>query len=580
MILEEQEIKILTIEDDDSLRQSIANYFTDSGFTVYEAGNSRDGLAAFRRYQPDIIFTDLCMPNGNGLNLLPVLRKESPYTPVVVISGAGKLNDAVEAMKLGAWDYIDKPVRELSMLEELSRKLLKQSRDIQNRQTSFVCFEQSNDLNINYDSLTGLPNRTLLAENFNRQADTNNKLILILLDLDNFKMTNATLGQPAADKLLQEIAKRLSDVLNVDDMAARIGRDEFVVLSPIDDSEIDSLVASMKGIFHEPFVIGSAELFITASMGVVNWPYDGATIDELLKHAEMSTLQAKERGRSSVQYYNPSFGVNARSRIELEAKLRRAFEREEFTLHYQPQIDIATGTIAGMEALLRWQQSDGKLIPPSSFISVLEESGLIIPVGEWILQNACTQYVSWLRQGMARINLSVNISAQQFKSGKLPATVVRILDEVGMDPACLCIELTESIVMEEIEETIRTLKTLRDLGISLSIDDFGTGYSSLNYLSSMPISELKIDRSFIATIPHDQNNAVIVNTIISMAHCMNIRVVAEGVETLEQLGHLTSRKCQIAQGYYFSKPLQANEVIGHMKLYSKSSSPLDPPKKS
>jgi EAL domain-containing protein (putative c-di-GMP-specific phosphodiesterase class I) len=381
-------------------------------------------------------------------------------------------------------------------------------------------------------------------------------------------MTNATLGAKGADKLLQGIAVRLLDVVGREDMVARIGRDEFAVLSPPNGVVVDSLVASLREVFRTPFSVGDVELFVSACMGVVNWPADGQTIDELLKNAEIATFHAKGRGRNNVQLYNPAFGETARKRIELETNLRRALEREDFILHYQPQIDVATGAIAGVEALLRWLNNDGRLVPPSEFIPILEESGLIIPVGEWVLKSACTQYVAWRQQGMAPISLSVNISAPQFKSGELPDTVVRILGETGMDPSCLCIELTESIVMDDIEETICTLGTLRELGISLSIDDFGIGYSSLNYLRMMPISELKIDQSFIATIPHDQNNAIIVNTIISMAHCMDIRVVAEGVETLDQLRHLTARQCQTAQGFFFSKPLPADAVPGHLASYT------------
>lgn len=568
-MLEAKAIKVLTIEDDEALRRSIAIYLEDSGFTVYEASNAQEGLAFFRQYQPDIVFTDLCMPHGNGLDLLPVLHDESPHTPLVVVSGAGRLNDAVQAMKLGAWDYIDKPVRELSTLEDLVYKLTRQAIDIREQQAALACFKHSRDVYKHYDALTGLPNRTFLAEHFGVLSAVEERLTLIHLDLDNFKLMNATLGSQAIDKLLQKISVRLRQALADEDMVARIGSDEFAILSPVDESGLDALIATLKNVFNEPFAI-ITELFVTVNMGVVCWPSDGATIDELLKHADLSMLHARKQGNNNVQFYNPAFGKHIRSRIELENNLRRALERNEFILHYQPQIDIASGAVAGLETLIRWQHRDGRLIAPAEFIPILEESGLIIPVGNWVLKTACTQYVAWRLQGMAPISLSVNISAPQFKSGELPATVIRILDETGMDPACLCIELTESIVMENIEETIGTLETLRRLGLSLSIDDFGTGYSSLSYLSTMPITELKIDRSFISTIPHDQNNAHIVNTIISMAHSLKLRVVAEGVETVEQLQHLSARQCQMVQGYYFSKPLPAEELLEHLTAYEEA----------
>lgn len=566
---EAQAIKVLTIEDDEVLRRSIAIYLEDSGFTVYEATSAQEGLACFRQHQPDIVFTDLCMPHGSGLDLLPVLREESPHTPLVVISGAGQLNDAVQAMKLGAWDYIGKPVRELSALEELAYKLTRQAIAMREQQADLARFQHNRNVYKHYDALTGLPNRTFLAEHFNALSAREERLTLIHLDLDNFKLMNATLGPQSTDKLLQMISVRIRQTLANEELVARIGSDEFVILSPADEKGLDALITAMKNVFNEPFDI-ITEQFVTVSMGVVCWPSDGATIDELLKHADISMLHARKQGNSNVQFYNPAFGIRIKSRIELENNLRRALERNEFTLHYQPQIDIASGSVAGLETLIRWQHRDGRLIPPAEFIPILEESGLIIPIGNWILKTACSQYVAWRALGMAPISLSVNISAPQFKSGELPATVVRVLDECGMDPACLCIELTESIVMENIEDTIDTLETLRRQGLSLSIDDFGTGYSSLNYLSTMPITELKIDRSFISTIPHDQSNAHIVNTIISMAHSLNLRVVAEGVETVEQLQHLSARHCQMVQGYYFSKPLPAEELLEYLTAYEEA----------
>jgi len=568
-MFETEKIKILTIEDDELLRRSIATYLEDSGFVVHEASNAQEGLALFRQHQPDIVFTDLCMPNGSGLDLLPVLREESPHTPLVVISGAGKLNDAVQAMKLGAWDYIDKPVRNLSTLEDLAYKLTSKAKEIREQHAALICLEQSRDVHNNYDALTGLPNRTFLAEHFSVLSARKERLTLIHLDLDNFKLMNATMGPRETDKLLQKISARIQDVLAEEEMVARIGSDEFAILSPIDEKGLSSLITALKNAFSEPFS-NITELFVTVSMGVVSWPNDGETIDELLKHADMSMLHARKQGNNNVQFYNPAFGKQLRSRIDLENHLRRALERNEFILHYQPQIDIASGAVAGLETLIRWQHKDGKLIPPSEFIPILEESGLIIPIGNWILKTACSQYVAWRSHGMAPITLSVNISAPQFKSGELPATIMRILGETGMDANCLCIELTESIVMEDIEKTIGTLKTLRKLGLSLSIDDFGTGYSSLNYLSKMPITELKIDRSFISTLTHDLNNAHIVNTIISMAQSMNLRVVAEGVETIEQLHHLSARNCQMVQGYYFSKPLPAEELLMHLTAYQEA----------
>ncbi len=423
MVREHRAFSALTVEDDTELRRSIVTYLEDSGFIVYEASNCREGIDLFRRQQPDIVFTDLNMPQGHGHDLIHAIRRESPHTPIVVVSGTGVVDEAVEAMRQGAWDYITKPVRDLSVLDTVSRRLIERSRQ---RKYSSVAV-------------------------------------------------------------------------------------------------------------------------------------DGAPVPK----------------RNRIPFCAPFFGDQAHGSVELETNLRYALERKEFALAYQPQIDVVTGRVTGVETLLRWQRNNGTLLMPSDFIPVLEASGLIIPVGEWILRSACSQYVAWRNQGVEPISLSVNISAAQFKSGGLPALVIRIIRETGMDPGRLCLELTENIVMDDIGETIRTLRTLRDLGISLSLDDFGTGYSSLNYLGMMPISELKIDRSFVAALSHDRNNnAVLVDTIISMAHCMSMRVVAEGVENESQLDHLSSRQCGTAQGFHFSRPLPAEEMFDYLSAYGKPAAPF------
>lgn len=558
-----QGITLLTIEDEVGLRKSIVDYFEDSGFTVIEAENGTEGLAAFLEHRPDIVFTDLSMPHGNGLDLIPALHRESPFTPIVVISGAGMLEDAVESMKRGAWDYVAKPIKELASLEEMARKLLGSARLLKENHAQHERLERLLVEQREYDPLTGLPNRELLGERFRDAVVEGGTSYLILLDLDNFKMVNVTFGHPMGDRLLRTVAGRLVARVSDKDTVARLGGDEFAILVVSEPSSdgIESLVASLKNAFAAPFTVDGQELFVTASMGIAVSPDDGTSMEELLQHADISMYQAKDRGKNSFQFYNSEFSAQAMRRLSLETRLRWALEREEFVLHYQPQIDVKSGEITGVESLLRWQSPSGDLIPPADFIPVLEESGLIIPVGEWILKKACAQYSAWRTAGMAPFRLSVNISAPQFHSGRFSKTLGQVLAETGMKTSALCLELTESILMKDIDETIRTLEQVRALGISLSIDDFGTGYSSLSYLRRMPISELKIDRSFIATIPGDPNHTAIVNTIIGMAHSMNMRVVAEGVETEEQLQHLAAQGCLMVQGYYFSRPLQADDLI-------------------
>ena len=568
-------ISVLIVEDDADQRRSIVDYLEDSGLTTYEAASGEEGIAIFRQRRPDVVFTDLNMANGHGLHLITQLREESPLTPVVVISGTGMITDAVESMKRGAWDFITKPVRKLSDLEELCRKLLARANEEKERQRSSEQSAKDYHFQRLHDALTGLPNRLQLGDLFRPRTGAGLRMCLILLDLNNFKVVNANFGHRVANDLLCQVAARLTATCSGSDILAHLGGDEFAILTTYGETSTDAFIASLQEVFAAPFSASNQELFVSASMGVASWPGDGSGVEELLRCANIALCRTKERGRTTVQYYDPVLGEHVRGRIELETSLRRALERHEFTLHYQPQIEVASGKMAGVEALVRWQRSDGALVNPVDFIPVLEESGLIIPVGEWILKRACRQYVEWQKLGAPSFMLSVNISATQFKSGTLPATVIRILKDTGMNPEHLCLEVTESIVMDDVEDTVRTLTTLRELGLSLSIDDFGTGYSSLSYLRRMPISELKIDRSFISTIPKDQNNTVIVNSIISMAQYLNIRVVAEGVETLEQLQQLSQCQCQMVQGFYFSKALSPELIVDFSSKLFESAPPAD-----
>jgi diguanylate cyclase (GGDEF)-like protein len=572
----ENTISVLVIEDDAGLLRSIVDYLEDSGFDVKGLSSGQEGLDIYRRSKPDIVFTDLNMAGVNGLELIPQLRDEDPMIPIVVISSSNVISDAVESMKRGAWDFITKPVKRLAVIEDVARRMIAKAQDLKSQHPSDVQRVTAINFKQMHDSLTGLPNRVQLDALFRQRIKSGQQPCLVLIDLNEFKVINANFGHLITKDLLRQVAFRIDAQRKDGDVLAHLGGDEFAILTQNCDHAMKNLLAALETVFTEPFKAAGEDLFVSASIGVANWHGDDPAMDELLKCATISAYLAKKQGRTTVQYYDPSFGDRVRDRIELETSLRRALEREEFILYYQPQIDIADGTISGVEALIRWKRPDGTLVPPSDFIPVLEESGLIIPVGDWILKQACQQFVAWQSQGIAPLSISINISAPQFKSGRLPASVIRILHETGMSPAYLCLELTESIVMDDIEETITTLSTLRNMGISLSIDDFGTGYSSLSYLQKMPITELKIDKSFIMNIPEDSNNAVIVSSIISIANCMNIRVVAEGVETLEQLQHLMEQKCQTVQGYFFSKPLCAeglqefNQVFDEPHLFPKT----------
>ncbi len=417
-----------------------------------------------------------------------------------------------------------------------------------------------------YDQLTGLPNRNLLCERISRSMTTTDHqqkgMAILLLDLDNFKIINDTIGHTQGDLILQTVGQRLQSSLGKVDTFARFGGDEFVIWQDnlVKKEDTAHMAEDILALFSAAFVVEGKEFFISVSIGIALYPEDGQTIDLLLKYADVAMYHAKNLGKNNYQFFTKTINQELHTRMETEHLLRRALERDEFLVYYQPQINVNQHTIFGMEALVRWQPATD-LIFPAEFISILEETGMIVPVGEWILKTACTQAKSWVDDGWPPFILSVNISTRQFQQPDLDTRIIKILSETGFNPQQLCLELTESVIMQDSEEVIRKMHAFRALGIQLSIDDFGTGYSSLNYLQRMPVSQLKIDRSFITDneARNQQNEPVIVDTILSMARCLNMEVIAEGVETTQQLNTLIRQNCSQIQGYYFSKPLPADE---------------------
>jgi diguanylate cyclase (GGDEF)-like protein/PAS domain S-box-containing protein len=418
----------------------------------------------------------------------------------------------------------------------------------------------------NFDQLTGLPNRALLLDRIDqaRAVEDRHKsfMAVMLLDLDNFKMVNDTLGHAIGDQLLSAVAKRITAVVRSEDTVARLGGDEFVILPAdlVSSQEAARVAEKILCSFSTPFELMGKELFISASMGISLYPGDGERSDALIKHAEVAMYHAKGVGKNNFQFFTDEINSRIQERMMMETSLRRALERDEYVLRYQPQISMPDRRLIGVEALVRWQPSDSGLVPPADFIPVLEDTGLIVPVGEWILRSACEQLKAWHSQGFPKLRLSVNLSARQFQEPDLWEQIMGILRETGFDPHCLRLELTESFLMDDLAAVSAKLRSLTELGVSLSLDDFGTGYSSLCYLQQLPISELKIDRSFICNLPGSISDAAIVNTIIGMARSLNMNVVAEGVETDAQLGFLTGLSCQEIQGYYFSEPLTPEEM--------------------
>jgi diguanylate cyclase (GGDEF)-like protein len=422
-----------------------------------------------------------------------------------------------------------------------------------------------------HDDLTALPNRLMLIQRLDqalgRHRRAEKTLAVLYMNLDRLKVINDSLGHEAGDVLLCLVADRLRAQLREGDSLARVGGDEFVVLIENYDNAI-ALSACAQRLVEQlsvPYLLGKKDCHVTVSIGISTFPADGSDSQSLLKAADVAMYRAKETGRNNYQYYLPSMNVHTLERLELESDLRRALERGEFFLHYQPKVEISSGLITGVEALLRWKHPLRGLVPPLDFISLAEETGLIVPIGEWVLATACARIKAWQGRGLPKLSVAVNLSARQFADTMLLAKLTRIIHASGLDPSLLELEITESVVMSNAEDAVGVLEKLKSIGVQIAIDDFGTGYSSLAYLKRFPIDILKVDRSFIRDIPADSGDMKITRAIIAMAHSLRLKVVAEGVETAAQLQFLRSQCCDAVQGYFLHRPLREDELADVLK---------------
>ncbi|MFZ5508492.1 MAG: putative bifunctional diguanylate cyclase/phosphodiesterase [Pseudomonadota bacterium] len=417
----------------------------------------------------------------------------------------------------------------------------------------------------NYDDLTGLPNRNLLQDRLARAVsqaqEGKSRLAVLLLNPSRFRLVNESLGHRAGDELLKALAQRLAHALREQDTLARFSGGNFAIVRPrtAGPEEAALFAQSLLDLLQEPFRVANHEVFLAASIGVSLYPQDAAQPDVLLKNAEAAMFRAKEEGGNRFCFYAQEMNTQAVSLLKTESALRRAVERGELELFYQPKVELATGKIVGSECLVRWRPGSSDLVLPSQFIPLAEETGLIVPMGEWILRSACRQYKTWLDEGLAVGHVAVNVSARQFDEAHLPALTQRILQDTGLPARHLELELTESMVMRDPHQAAETLRALKALGLSISLDDFGTGYSSLGYLRHFDIDGLKIDQSFVRHAPVNRDDAAIALTIIGVAKALGYRVVAEGGETWEHMRFLRDNGCDQMQGYYFSRPLPAEE---------------------
>ncbi|HZS65867.1 MAG TPA: EAL domain-containing protein [Burkholderiales bacterium] len=550
--------QVLLIEDnpgDERLIREMVGEDPRALFALHCADRLAKGLEHLSAGETALVILDLSLPDSSGLDTFAKVYAHSPAVPIIVLTGNDDDSLALSAVKGGAQDYLVK--------NRLDRELLLRSMyySIERKRYQVQLERQAN-----YDALTGLPNRNLLHDRL-RQAVHSQRaprnIAVVFMDLDHFKFVNDSLGHSVGDKLLKSMGERLRSVLREGDTVGRVGGDEFVLILN-DQSNEEVMFRAMQRIsakVAEPLTIDGKELYVTASAGISLYPQDGRDVDTLLKNADAAMYRAKEHGRSNFQFYTSEMNERVNDRLALEHALRRALERQEFTLHYQQKVDLRSGEIIGAEALVRWLHPEWALVRPARFIPIAEETGLIVQLGEWVIHEACRQARAWQLAGLKPGVVSVNLSARQFRAEGLVRTVSRILQETGLEPAGLEMELTESMVMHNVESAIATLQGLKSLGVGLSVDDFGTGYSSLSYLKNLPIDTLKIDRSFVRDIGTgaEAEDGVLAAAIISLAHALDLQVIAEGVETDAQLHFLKRHGCDQVQGFLYGEPVPAEQ---------------------
>jgi diguanylate cyclase (GGDEF)-like protein len=576
---------LLVVDDVAENRELLIRRFGRRGFQVDEAESGARALALIEEGQYDIVLLDIMMPVMDGLEVLQRLRAK--YSPdallVIMVTGKSQSEDVAGALELGANDYLMKPVdfaiafarvktqvERKRAVEELTRTVavLKQSNDrleqeIANRKRS----EARNEYLTYYDTLTGLGNRTLLKDRLSQAVlyaeRYNRSVAIVYLNLDNFNIVNESLGHDAGDRLLNIIASRLAACVRESDTVVRMGGDEFVLVlldqSPTADG-LPALIQRMQTIVSEEVVLDNYPLSTTCSVGVAIFPDDGADAEALLANANTAMSRAKALGPNNCQFYQSEFNRAVQQRLRLQAELRAALAKSEFVLYFQPQVDLRSRRVIGVEALIRWAHPTLGLLPPMNFIPIAEQTGLIVALGEWVLREACRQNKAWQDRGLPPLTMAVNVSARQFRSDGLVRAVVSALQDSGLEAGFLELELTEGLIMQDVDMAVSLMRQIQGLGVDLSIDDFGTGYSSLAALKTFPVSRLKIDKSFISDLGASVHTGTVAGAVISLARKLNLRVIAEGVETDDQIRFLCENGCHEMQGFRFGRPLPAEKL--------------------
>jgi diguanylate cyclase (GGDEF)-like protein len=564
-VVKQKKPAILVIDDDDQIRRLLLEIL-DVRYDCWEVGSAEEALLVLPQHRFDLVISDINMGGMSGLDLVPNVLKETPETVVVLISGQQSIDSAIQAMRAGAFDYITKPFDLFHVEAAVKRaldhqRLLEDRRYYENHLHDLVQQRTAEVERLAYfDTLTDLPNRALFEDRLTqalKHAQRDNQMLGVsILRVDRFKKINDTLGHAIGDRLLRDVAQRVGTSIGDRGTLARFEGDEFALLhSDINGSEdVLEALRDINQSLEAPFVFDGHELFVTASLGVSLFPTDGHSFPELLKNAGVALDRAKSLGGNINQFYQADMNARALERLTMEAELRRGLENQEFTLFYQPKVDLHTNGIVGAEALIRWQHPKRGLLPPADFMSLAEDTGLILPIGEWVLRTACTQLAAWKKAGLENFRVSVNVSPLQFQQPNFVETVAQILKETALDPTTLDLEITETAIMQNAAHVATMLGKLKRMGLRIAIDDFGVGYSSLGYLKRLPIDMLKIDRTFVSDATTDPDDAALVVAIITLAHNLRLKVTAEGVETVEQLRFLHLLKCDEGQGYFFGKP--------------------------
>ena len=574
---------VLVVDDDPMVRMLVVESLQQIGFTVEEAENGAEAMEFMHRCEPDVVLLDVLMPKMDGFQTCQAIRAlpQGKHVPIMMMTGLDDIDSIDHAFEMGATDFTTKPLN-YAILGHRVRYLLRTMQAFESVRKSK---KEIHHLAF-YDALTNLPNRRLFSDRLQQAVESarrNNHLMAILfIDVDNFKRINDSFGHSIGDKLLRTVACQLVTSLRSCDSVtrehdeeqvsvSRLGGDEFtVLLTHVKKAEDAARVAKrIIDAVSVPFLLGDEEVVVTPSIGISVFPYDGDDVEELVKNADTAMFHAKEKGRNNYQFYTNSMSATTFERLSMENALRRALERKEFQLYYQPKIELETNRAIGLEALLRWNHPDMGMVSPLDFIPLAEESGLIVPIGEWVLRTACEQMRYWQNSGMEPLRVAVNLSACQLRQAMLTQLVRRILDETGIAPRWLELELTESVIMDDIQNSSVVLRELKNMGVHISMDDFGTGYSSLSLLKRLPLDTLKIDQSFVRDITTDPDDAAIVDAIISLAHNLRHRVIAEGVESQEQLDYLRSRRCDEVQGFLYSKPQPADLIAPWISEFNK-----------